>query len=79
MRFRLHGIELILVILPHDISPDLVGTATRRWCIKCDYQDLKQDVGLGHFEGRGRRAFHHHAMLWIAAYFPISERETIPP
>src|SRR4051794_8077405 len=45
-----------------------------------DYQELKQEVGLGHFEGRGWRGFHHHATLCIAAYgFLISERETIPP
>src|SRR5271170_4088776 len=45
-----------------------------------DYQELKQEVGLGHFEGRGWRGFHHHATLCIAAYgFLIAERETIPP
>ena len=43
-------------------------------------RDLKQEVGLGYFEGRGWRGFHHHATLCIAAYgFLISERETIPP
>src|SRR6202040_1855331 len=51
-----------------------------RWRIERDYQDLKQEVGLGHFEGRGWRGFHHHATLCIAAYgFLVSERETIPP
>ena len=45
-----------------------------------DYQDLKQELGLGHYEGRGWRGFHHHATLCIAAYgFLISEREAIPP
>jgi hypothetical protein len=48
-----------------------------RWRIERDYQELKQEVGLGHFEGRGWRGFHHHATLCIAAYgFLISERET---
>ena len=38
------------------------------------------ELGLGHFEGRGWRGFHHHATLCIAAYgFLISEREAIPP
>ncbi|MFK4393688.1 hypothetical protein ABIF31_000245 [Bradyrhizobium elkanii] len=51
-----------------------------RWRIERDYQDLKQEVGLGHFEGRGWRGFHHHATICIAAYgFLISERETFPP
>jgi SRSO17 transposase len=45
-----------------------------------DYQELKQEVGLGHYEGRGWRGFHHHITLSIAAYgFLISERETISP
>lgn len=58
----------------------LVNLTKLRWRIERDYQDLKQEVGLGHFEGRGWRGFHHHATLCIAAYgFLISERETIPP
>ena len=58
----------------------LVDLAKLRWRIERDYQDLKEEVGLGHYEGRGWRGFHHHATLCIAAYgFLISERETIPP
>jgi SRSO17 transposase len=70
-----------LSTLPKNIPfRDLVDTAKLRWRIERDYQDLKQEVGLGHFEGRGWRGFHHHATLCIAAYgFLISERETIPP
>ena len=64
-----------------DISfGDLVDLAKLRWRIERDYQELKQEVGLGHYEGRGWRGFHHHATLCIAAYgFLVSERETIPP
>lgn len=70
-----------LSTLAPDISFErLVDLAKLRWRIERDYQDLKQEVGLGHFEGRGWRGFHHHATLCIAAYgFLISERETIPP
>ena len=58
----------------------MVDLAKLRWRIERDYQELKQEVGLGQFEGRGWRGFHHHATLCIAAYgFLISERETIPP
>ena len=58
----------------------MVDLAQLRWRIERDYQELKQELGLGHFEGRGWRGFHHHATLCIAAYgFLISERETIPP
>jgi SRSO17 transposase len=58
----------------------LVDIAKMRWRIERDYQDLKQEIGLGHYEGRGLRGFHHHGTLCIAAYgFLVSERETIPP
>ena len=70
-----------LSTLPPDIPFDqLVDAVKLRWRIERDYQELKQEVGLGHFEGRGWRGFHHHATLCIAAYgFLIAERETIPP
>ena len=70
-----------LSTLPETISfRRLVDLAKLRWRIERDYQELKQEVGLGHYEGRGWRGFHHHATLCIAAYgFLISERETIPP
>jgi SRSO17 transposase len=58
----------------------LVDLAKLRWRIERDYHDLKQEIGLGHYEGRGWRGFHHHGTLSIAAYgFLISERERIPP
>ena len=58
----------------------LVDIAKMRWRIERDYQDLKQEIGLGHYEGRGWPGFHHHGTLCIATYgFLISEREMIPP
>ena len=70
-----------LSTLPANISfRELVDFAKLRWRIERDYLELKQEVGLGHFEGRGWRGFHHHATMCIAAYgFLVSERETIPP
>ena len=51
-----------------------------RWRVERDYLELKQEVGLGHYEGRGWPGFHHHGTLCIAVYgFLISEREMIPP
>src|SRR5881396_1533746 len=74
-------IKYWLSTLPEDVAfRQLVDIAKLRWRIERDYQELKQEVGLGHFEGRGWCGFHHHATLCIAAYaFLISERETIPP
>lgn len=70
-----------LATVDHDMPfRDLVDLAKLRWRIERDYQELKQEVGLGHYEGRTWRGFHHHATMSIAAYgFLISERERIPP
>jgi len=70
-----------LSTLPETIDfQQLVDLAKLRWRIERDYQELKQEVGLGHYEGRGWRGFHHHATLCIAAYgFLIAEQATIPP
>jgi SRSO17 transposase len=58
----------------------LVRHAMQRWRIERDYQELKQEIGLGHYEGRGWRGFHHHASLCIAAYgFLVAERVAFPP
>lgn len=58
----------------------LVKWAKHRWIIERDYQELKQELGLGHYEGRGWRGFHHHATLCIAAYgFLVAERSRFSP
>jgi SRSO17 transposase len=70
-----------LSTLPANIGfRQLVDMTKLRWRIERDYLELKQEVGLGHYEGRGWRGFHHHATMCIAAYgFLVSEKETIPP
>ena len=67
--------------LPLDTAlTELVDGAKLRWRIERDYQDLKQEIALGHYEGRGWRGFHHHAALCMAAYgFLVFERGRIPP
>jgi SRSO17 transposase len=65
---------------PRTALRELVRTAKARWLIERDYQELKQEIGLGHYEGRGWRGFHHHASLCIAAYgFLVAERCLFPP
>lgn len=53
----------------------MVDTVMGRWRIERDYEELKGELGLGHYEGRNWRGFHHHASLCIAAYgFLMLER-----
>src|SRR5271169_3200275 len=70
-----------LSTLPEDTPIEvLVDTAKLRWRIERDYEELKSELGLAHFEGRGWRGFHHHATLCVAAYgFLIRERAAFPP
>src|SRR5215470_6972350 len=67
--------------LPENVKlQDLVRLAKHRWIVERDYQELKQELGLGHYEGRGWRGFHHHATLCIAAYgFLVAERSRFFP
>jgi SRSO17 transposase len=54
---------------------EMVDVVMSRWRIERDYEELKQELGLGHFEGRNWRGFHHHASLCVAAYgFLMLER-----
>jgi SRSO17 transposase len=70
-----------LANLPAQTSlKSLVLLAKLRWRIERDYEELKQELGLGHYEGRGWRGFHHHATLCIAAYgFLMAERCLFSP
>lgn len=70
-----------LSTLPADTKlKDLVAIAKQRWIIERDYEELKQELGLGHYEGRGWRGFHHHATLCIASYgFLVAERSRFSP
>jgi SRSO17 transposase len=65
-----------LSTLPQDTPfKALVTHAMGRWMIERDYQELKSELGLSHYEGRNWRGFHHHATLCIAAYgFLMLER-----
>ena len=68
--------KYFLTSAPEDATLEQMVFVTKvRWRIERDYQDLKQEFGLGHYEGRGWRGFHHHATLSIAAYgFLMAER-----
>lgn len=58
----------------------LVRLAKLRWRVERDYQELKQEIGLDHFEGRTWRGFHHHAALCAVAHsFLALRRALFPP
>lgn len=58
----------------------LVAITKQRWLIERDYEELKQEVGLHHYEGRNWRGLHHHVTLCIAAYgFLVAERSRFFP
>jgi len=59
---------------------ELVSLAMIRWRIERDFEELKDELGLDHYEGRGWRGFHHHGVLCIAAYcFLAAERGRLSP
>jgi SRSO17 transposase len=70
----------ISTLSPNTRLKALIKMAKHRWIIERDYEELKQELGLGHFEGRNWRGFHHHATLCIAAYgFLVAERNRFSP
>jgi SRSO17 transposase len=46
----------------------LVGLAKLRWRVEHDYRELKDALGLDHFEGRSFKGWHHHVTLVSAAH-----------
>ena len=46
----------------------LVGLAKLRWRIEHDYRELKDALGLDHFEGRSYPGWHHHVTLVSLAH-----------
>jgi SRSO17 transposase len=46
----------------------LVRTVKSRWKIEQDYQQLKEELGLDHYEGRNWTGWHHHVTLVMLAH-----------
>jgi SRSO17 transposase len=67
--------------LPEDTPIEqLAGLAKLRWRIEHDYRELKDALGLDHFEGRTYRGWNHHVTLVSVAHaFLTLERRRRPP
>jgi SRSO17 transposase len=73
-------LKYFLSTAPGDATLEQIVFVTKmRWRIERDYQELKQEFGLGHYEGRGWRGFHHHATLCIAAYGFLTMQRLLQP
>jgi SRSO17 transposase len=64
---------------PDTPMKELVRLAKLRWRIERDYQELKGELGLDHFEGRTWLGFHHHVALCAAAHAFLAIRRAISP
>jgi SRSO17 transposase len=61
-------------------AEDLVRLIKLRWRIERDFEEMKDELGLDHYEGRSWRGFHHHGVLCVAAYaFLAAERARLSP
>jgi SRSO17 transposase len=67
--------------LPEDTTKARGVTLWRsRWPVEQGYQQMKEELGLDHFEGRSWRGFHHHACLVMLAFgFLALERLRVEP
>jgi len=63
------GRKYYLVHLPPSASlQDVVALARSRWPIEQQYRELKDDLGLDHFEGRTYQGWTHHVVLTAVAF-----------
>jgi SRSO17 transposase len=61
--------KYFLCALPGRVSVRrLVRVAKRRYWIEQDYQQMKEELGLDHFEGRSWSGWHHHVTLVMLAH-----------
>ena len=59
----------------------LIRIAMQRWRTERVYEDLKDELGLDHFEGRRFQGWHHHVSVALCCYaFIVAERvRRFPP
>jgi SRSO17 transposase len=70
----------LLNLAPEASLAELVTLARSRWPIEQQYRELKDDLGLDHFEGRSYRGWQHHVVLTAVAFtfLPLERRRVAP-
>src|SRR5918995_4195191 len=72
-------IKYFFVSLPATASlKQLVRLAHQRWAIEQQYQELKTELGLDHFEGRSYPGWHHHVVITAIAYAFLQKERMRP-
>ena len=56
-----------------------MATAKSRWWVEHSYRELKDELGLDHFEGRSWRGWNHHVVLVLMAYAFLQDVPASPP
>jgi SRSO17 transposase len=55
--------------MPADATLEALAALIKgRWVCEQAHQQLKDELGLDHFEGRSWRGLHHHALLCLLAF-----------
>ena len=57
----------------------LVGLGRERWRVELDYRELKDELGLDHFEGRSYQGWHHHVTLVCLAHLFLQSQRAPRP
>ncbi len=69
IEWRPSQVKYYLSNLPENTSlKNLVRTCKERWAIEQSYREMKQELGLDHFQGRRYRGWQHHAVLTALAF-----------
>src|SRR3546814_3911533 len=53
---------------------DIAGAIKARWICEQAHQQLKEELGLDHFEGRSWTGLHRHALMTMIAYAYLQSR-----
>src|SRR5438105_14689850 len=55
----------------------LAATIKARWICEQAYQQMKEELGLDHFEGRSWQGLHRHALMTMIAYAFLQRRRLV--